>query len=421
MVVGANWGDEGKGKITDSLAGQADMVVRFQGGKNAGHTVVNSYGKFVLHLLPSGVFHPVVKNVLAPGIAFDIEAFFSELDGLSKQDVPTPQIFVSNRAQLVMPYHILFDQYEEQRLGDAGFGSTQSGIAPFYADKYLKLGIQVGDIKNKDYLRDRLVQTLAAKNTMLEHFYRKPTLKIDDLMDYLEAPAKRLQPYICDTTELIIQTLSQGRLIIGEGQLGALRDPDHGIYPFSTSSSTLAGFVSVGAGIPLSEVQEVLTVTKAYSTCVGAGPFVCELFGKEADFLREIGADTGEYGATTGRPRRVGFFDAVATRYGCRIQGATEIALTCLDVLSRLDEIPVCTAYEIEGKRSNEFPTTVGLYKANPCYERVPGWKEDISRVRAFADLPKRAGDYVQYIEKTIGVPIKLISVGSERDALIIR
>ena len=421
MIVGANWGDEGKGKITDNLASQADMVLRFQGGRNAGHTVVNPYGKFVLHLLPSGVFYPHVINLLAPGVAFDMEAFFSELDQLSQGGVPRPQVFVSDRAQVVMPYHVLFDQYEEQRLAEANFGSTQSGIAPFYADKYLKLGIQVGDLSNRDHLRNRLERSLTAKNILLKHLYAKPILEIDSLMDYLEKPTRRLLPFICDTTELIHQALSQKQLVIGEGQLGALRDPDHGIYPYSTSSSTLAGFASVGAGIPLSAIRQVITVTKAYSTCVGAGPFVCELSGPKAEFLRESGGDSGEYGATTGRPRRVGFFDAVATRYGCSIQGATEIALTCLDVLSQFDEIPLCTTYEINGQKTIQFPTTPGLYSAKPCWETVPGWREDISGVRTFAELPENAREYVQTVENAVGVPIKMISIGSRRDAMIFR
>ncbi|MBW2624316.1 MAG: adenylosuccinate synthetase, partial [Deltaproteobacteria bacterium] len=340
-VVGANWGDEGKGKMTDFLAGQADFVVRFQGGRNAGHTIINSFGKIVLHLLPSGIFYSAVTNVLGAGVALDIPTFLEELDLLKQRSVPEPKIIVSDRAQVVMPYHTLFDCYEEERLGEAGFGSTRVGIAPFYADKYLKLGVQVADLYHLDRLRARLEKSLIAKNVLLEHLYHKPKISAEEIIEDLREPAERLLPYVRDTSVLFHEALKQGKRILLEGQLGALRDPDHGIYPYPTSSSPLAGFGSVGAGVAAQAIERVFAVTKAYSSCVGAGPFVTELFGEEAETLRSRGGDSGEYGATTGRPRRVGWFDAVATRYGCRLQGATEIALTMLDVLKYLDEIPV--------------------------------------------------------------------------------
>lgn len=418
IVVGANWGDEGKGKITDFLAGQADMVVRFQGGRNAGHTIINSYGKFALHLLPSGVFYPGVTNVLATGVALDISAFLAELESLKHRGVPKPQIRISDRAQVVMPFHVLFDKYEEERLSNESFGSTQSGIAPFYADKYLKLGIQVADLFDREHLRSRLSRSLVAKNILLEHFYRKSQLSIDTLVDELLTSAEEIDPFVSDTMSLLNDAIDQDKRIVFEGQLGALRDPDHGIYPFSTSSSPLAGFVSVGAGIPSQAIHRVIAVTKAYSTCVGAGPFVTEIFGREAEVLREKGGDAGEYGATTGRPRRMGFFDAVATRYGCRLQGTTEIALTCLDVLGYLDEIPVCVAYEIDGKETQDFPTTLRLERAIPVFKTLPGWKESISGITSFRDLPDNARQYIRRIEKLTGFPVGWVSVGPHRDAM---
>ena len=419
VVVGANWGDEGKGKIVDFLAGQADIVVRFQGGRNAGHTVINSYGKFALHLLPSGVFNQEVANVLGPGVALDIPAFLSELGSLVERGVPKPKVWVSNRAQVVLPWHILFDKYEEMRLGNARFGSTQCGIAPFYADKYLKLGVQVADLYDKNRLRDRIEQSLAAKNVLLEHLYRKPRIPVAGSVTQLQALAEQMRPYVCDTTTLLRDALRQKKRVLLEGQLGALRDPDHGIYPFSTSSSPLAGFASVGAGVPPHAITRIIAVVKAYSTCVGAGPFVTEITGKPADVLRNKGGDCGEYGATTGRPRRMGWFDAVATRYGCSIQGATEVALSLLDVLSYLDEIPVCTAYKSNGKESTNFPVSALLDKSQPVYEMLPGWKRDISSIRKYASLPGAARKYVERIEELIGVPIGWISVGSHRDATI--
>ncbi len=421
IVVGANWGDEGKGKITDFLAGQADIVVRFQGGKNAGHTIINSFGKFALHLLPSGVFYPEVLNVLAAGVALDIKSFLSELEGIEDRGVHDPQIVVSDRAQIVMPYHVLFDKYEEERLAKDKFGSTESGIAPFYGDKYLKLGIQVADLYCKDRLRSRIEKSLIAKNVLLEHLYGKSSLLVEELMDGLSEATEKLRPFVRDTTVLLNDAIMQNKRILFEGQLGALRDPDHGIYPFSTSSSTLAGFACVGAGVPPQAIDRVLAVAKAYSSCVGTGPFVSETFGLEAETLRKKGGDAGEYGATTGRPRRVGFFDAVATRYGCRLQGASEIAVTCLDVLSYLDEIPVCTAYELDGRRNENFPTTLRLEKARPVYEILPGWKSDISKTASFEDLPENARNYVTRIEKLIGFPVGWISVGPQRNAMFRR
>jgi len=418
VVVGANWGDEGKGKITDFLAGQGDVVVRFQGGRNAGHTIVNPYGKFVLHLLPSGVFHPEVMNVLATGVALDIPALLAELDDLAIRGVPPPQLRVSDRAQVVMPYHMLFDTYEEERLSSQRFGSTQNGIAPFYGDKCLKLGIQVADLFDSPRLCARLTQSLASKNILLENLYKKPPVSVGDMMLYLRPLAERLRPFVCDTVTLVNDAVDRGKRVVFEGQLGALRDPDHGIYPFSTSSSPLSGSASVSAGIPPHAIDRVIAVTKAYSTCVGAGPLVTEIFGRDAGVLRERGGDAGEYGATTGRPRRMGFFDAVATHYGCLLQGTTEIALTCLDVLGYLAEIPVCTAYEVEGQRTERFPTTAHLGKARAVYDILPGWQSDISGIRSYEALPANARGYVRRIERLTGLPVGWISVGAHREAL---
>jgi len=419
VVVGANWGDEGKGKITDFLAGQADLVVRFQGGRNAGHTIINDYGRFVLHLLPSGVFHQGVVNVLATGVALDIQAFIAELAELRHRGIPEPEIRVSDRAQVVMPYHILFDKYEEERLSEDKFGSTQSGIAPFYSDKYLKVGVQVADLYDRDHLLSQLTRSLSIKNTLLRHLYKKPLLLADEIASALTESAEAIRPFVCDTMKLLNDALDDGKRIVCEGQLGALRDPDHGIYPFSTSSSPLAGFASVGAGIPSREIRRVVAVTKAYSSCVGAGLFVAEMFGCQADTLREKGGDSGEYGATTGRPRRVGYFDAVATRYGCRLNGATELALSCLDVLGYLSEIPICVAYEIDGQKTKEFPTTQQLRKAKPVLRVLPGWQEDISKISSFADLPKNAKQYIRSIEKETGFPVGWVSLGPHRNAML--
>jgi adenylosuccinate synthase len=420
-IVGANWGDEGKGKITDYLAGQADIVVRFQGGNNAGHTIINDFGRFALHLLPSGVFYPNVLNILGPGVALNIPAFLGELDCLARQGVPEPLIRISNRAQVILPYHLLLDACEEARLGAQSFGSTKQGIAPFYADKYLKLGVQVADLYDEDRLRTRLQQSLAVKNILFEHLYDQPRLDADELLPALLQAGEQIKPFVCETTPLLHAALAQNKHILLEGQLGALRDPDHGIYPYPTSSSPLAGFATVGAGLPPYAIQRVIAVAKAYSSCVGAGPFVSELFGPEGEELRRRGGDKGEYGATTGRPRRVGWFDAVATRYGCQVQGATEVALTLLDVLGYLEEIPICVAYEIRGQRVETFPEPVLLDRAKPIFERLPGWQSTISEARRFAELPANAQAYVLRVEQLIGVPIKYISVGPKREAIIIR
>ena len=420
-IVGANWGDEGKGKTTDYLAARADFVVRFQGGNNAGHTIINDYGKFALHLVPSGVFYSNVVNVIGPGVAVNIAAFLDELEQLAQRGVPEPTVWVSERAQVVLPYHILFDEYEEERLGSQQFGSTKKGIAPFYADKYMKVGVQVADLYHEERLRNRLESSLAVKNVLVEHLYRKPLLDLEKITAGLLEDGRRIGRFVCDTTSLLHDELTAGKEILLEGQLGALRDPDHGIYPYPTSSSPLVGFGSIGAGIPPYAITRIIAVTKAYSSCVGAGPFVTELMGLEGDELRLRGGDEGEFGATTGRPRRVGWFDAVATRYGCRVQGATEVAFTVLDALGYLDEIPICVAYEVNGKTVSNFPNPAELESALPVFEVLPGWREDISGVRYFQDLPANAQAYVLRIEELIGVPVKFVSVGSNRQAMIVR
>ncbi|HHY44858.1 MAG TPA: adenylosuccinate synthase [Firmicutes bacterium] len=415
-VVGANWGDEGKGKMVDYLAENSHFVVRFQGGSNAGHTVINDYGKFALHLLPSGVFYPGVVNVIGPGVALDIRAFAEELDSLVQRSVPMPKIAVSDRAQVLMPYHKMFDEYEEERLGARQFGSTKSGIAPFYSDKYAKIGLQVSELYDKDLLRARVAHALEIKNVLLEHLYHKPALKVDDLVEELSVQAEIIKPYVTDTTRLFADALKAGKSILLEGQLGSLRDPDHGIYPYSTSSSTIAGYAAIGAGLPPYAITEVLAVTKAYSSCVGAGPFVTELTGEEGEELRRRGGDAGEYGAKTGRPRRVGWFDAVATRYGCAVQGATALAVTNLDVLGYLENIPVCVAYEIDGRITSDFPATALVRKAKPVFKTMPGWKSDISSARSLGDLPQEARDYIEMVERETGVKVKWVSVGPRRE-----
>ncbi|MCU6796912.1 adenylosuccinate synthase [Paenibacillus sp. WQ 127069] len=420
-VVGANWGDEGKGKMTDAWASQSDYVVRYQGGSNAGHTIINDYGKFVLNLLPSGVFDPHVINVIGPGVALNISDLMKEWNNLQARGIPAPQLVVSERAQVLMPYHVLFDELEEARLGANSFGSTKMGISPFYADKYAKLGIQVSELYDPEHLRTRLEASLAAKNVLLQHLYGQPPVQVDELIPELMKLAAWLKPFVTDTTTMLNQALAEGKHILVEGQLGSLRDPDHGIYPFTTSSSTLAGFASVGAGIPPHSIQRVLAVVKAYSSCVGAGPFVMELEGDAAEELRKRGGDAGEYGSKTGRPRRVGWFDAVATRYGCEVQGATEVALTNLDVLGYLDEIPICTAYELDGHKTMIFPVSEQLQYANPVIETVPGWKCDISHIRRFEDLPEQAQAYVALLEKLIQTPIRWVSNGPNREQLMDR
>lgn len=420
-IVGGNWGDEGKGKITDLLAGQSDIVVRYQGGANAGHTIINQYGKFALHLLPSGVFRKEVANVIAQGVALNIKTFFDEIDNLTERGVPMPNIKISDRAQIVMPYHILFDKLEEDRLGTKGFGSTKSGIAPFYSDKYLKTGIQVCDLFDDRLLREKIDLNCDVKNKILESIYKAPQLEASIIYNELISYRERIEPLVCNVAIYLNNAIKQGKKILLEGQLGALKDPDNGIYPFTTSSSPLAGFGAVGGGIPPYEIKEIITVVKSYASCVGAGAFVSEIFGEEADTLRRLGGDCGEYGATTGRPRRMGWFDMVATRYGCMLQGTTEVALSLIDVLGYLDKIPVCTAYEIDGRVVTDFPVTPLLNKAKPIYTFLDGWKCDIRGIRKYENLPDNAKHYIEFIENQVGYPVKLISNGPKREDIIFR
>ncbi|MBR5346001.1 MAG: adenylosuccinate synthase [Clostridia bacterium] len=421
-VVGANWGDEGKGKVTDLLAEKSDVVIRFQGGANAGHTIINEYGKFALHLLPSGVFHPQVINVIGPGVALNIEALLHELQGLRERGVPDPQIRISDRCQVLMPWHVDFDKFEEERLGKQSFGSTKSGIAPFYSDKYAKVGIQVCQLYDEAILRERLAIALVKKNCLLENLYHKAPVDVEALMAYLKDLAEKIRPMVCDTTRLLHEADKAGKVILLEGQLGTLRDPDHGIYPYTTSSSPLAGYGCVGAGLPPRSLTDIFCVTKAYSSAVGAGPFVCRLSGDTADELRRRGGDAGEFGATTGRPRDVGWFDAVATRYGVMVQGATEVVLTNLDVLGYLDEIPVCVAYETaDGQQITDFPATPVLMGCKPVYDKLPGWKSDIRGIKRYEDLPENCRKYVEYIERQVECPIRMVSNGPKREEILYR
>ena len=420
-VVGANWGDEGKGKITDMLAKQADIIVRFQGGANAGHTIVNDYGKFALHTLPSGVFYSHTTSVIGNGVALDIPRLFKEIKSITDRNVPMPKILVSNRAQIVMPYHVLFDQYEEERLGGKSFGSTKSGIAPFYSDKYAKIGFQVSELFDDELLKEKVVRVAEQKNVILEHLYHKPLIDTDELLNTLHEYRDTIAPYVCDVSSYLDQAIKEGKTILLEGQLGTLKDPDHGIYPMVTSSSTLAAYGAIGAGIPPYEIKKVVTVCKAYSSAVGAGAFVSEIFGDEAQELRVRGGDGGEFGATTGRPRRMGWFDCVASKYGCRMQGTTDVAFTVLDVLGYLDEIPVCTGYEIDGEVTTEFPPTHLLEKAKPVYKTLPGWKCEIRGIKNYEDLPENCKKYIETIEEEIGVPITMVSNGPGRDEIIMR
>ena len=420
-IVGANWGDEGKGKITDVLANDSDIVIRFQGGANAGHTIVNDYGKFALHQLPSGVFHQNITNIIGNGVAFSVENFVKEMAHLKDRGVPEPNIIISDRAQIVMPYHVAFDCYEEERLGKNSFGSTKSGIAPFYSDKYAKIGFQVSELFDEEALKEKVARICETKNVTLEHLYHKPLLKPEDIMNELMEYKKMVEPYVCDVSLYLWNALKEGKQVLLEGQLGTLKDPDHGIYPMVTSSSTLAAYGAIGAGLPPYEIKKVVTVCKAYSSAVGAGAFVSEIFGEEADELRKRGGDGGEFGATTGRPRRMGWFDCVASKYGCRLQGATDVAFTVLDVLGYLDEIPVCTGYEIDGEVTTEFPTTVQLEKAKPVIEKLPGWKCDIRGIKKYEDLPENCRKYVEFVEKHIGFPITMISNGPGRNDIIYR
>ena len=420
-VVGANWGDEGKGKITDMLAKEADIIIRFQGGANAGHTIVNNYGKFALHTLPSGVFYNHTTSIIGNGVALDVPKLMNEIKSLTDRNVPAPKILISDRAQIVMSYHILFDQYEEERLAGKSFGSTKSGIAPFYSDKYAKVGFEVSEIFDDDVIREKAERICAQKNVLLEHLYHKPLLVPEDIVKELQGYRDMIAPYVCDVSAYLWNAIKEGKNILLEGQLGTLKDPDHGIYPMVTSSSTLAAYGAIGAGIPPYEIKQVVTVCKAYSSAVGAGEFVSEIFGDEADELRKRGGDGGEFGATTGRPRRMGWFDCVASKYGCRLQGTTDVAFTVLDVLGYLDEIPVCVGYDIDGKVTTDFPTTTMLKKAKPVYEKLPGWKCDIRGIRKYEDLPENCRKYIEFVEEHIGFPITMVSNGPGRDDIIYR
>lgn len=420
-IVGANWGDEGKGKITDMLAKESDIIIRFQGGSNAGHTIINNYGKFALHLLPSGVFYSHTTSVIGNGVALNIPFLIKEVEELVSKGVPKPHILVSDRAQILMPYHILFDQYEEERLGKKSFGSTKSGIAPFYSDKYAKIGFQVSELFDSESLKEKVARVCETKNVMLEYLYHKPVLDQEELYQTLLQYRDMVAPYVCDVSKYLYDAIKEGKNILLEGQLGSLKDPDHGIYPMVTSSSTLAAYGAIGAGIAPYEIKNITTVVKAYSSAVGAGAFVSEIFGEEADELRRRGGDGGEYGATTGRPRRVGWFDCVASKYGCRMQGTTDVAFTVLDVLGYLDEIPVCVGYEIDGEVTTDFPVTHLLEKAKPVLKTLPGWKEDIRGIRKYEDLPENCRNYIEFIEKEVGYPFTMISNGPGRDDIIYR
>ncbi|MCR5255809.1 MAG: adenylosuccinate synthase [Acetatifactor sp.] len=420
-VVGANWGDEGKGKITDMLARQADIVIRFQGGANAGHTIVNDYGKFALHTLPSGVFYSHTTSIIGNGVALNIPILFNEIKSITDRNVPMPKILISDRAQIVMPYHILFDQYEEERLGGKSFGSTKSGIAPFYSDKYAKIGFQVNELFDEETLKEKVERVTTLKNVMLEHLYHKPLIDPAELLETLHGYRDMVAPYVCDVSAFLDKALKEGKTVLLEGQLGTLKDPDHGIYPMVTSSSTLASYGAIGAGIPPYEIKQIVTVCKAYSSAVGGGAFVSEIFGDEADELRRRGGDGGEYGATTGRPRRMGWFDCVASKYGCRLQGTTDVAFTVLDVLGYLDEIPVCVGYDIDGEVTTDFPVTYKLEKAKPVLTTLPGWKCDIRGIKNYEDLPENCRNYIEFVEEHIGYPITMISNGPSRNDIIYR
>ena len=421
-IVGANWGDEGKGKITDMLGEQSDIIIRFQGGSNAGHTIINDYGRFALHLLPSGVFYEHTTCIIGNGVALNIPYLQKEIDDIVSQGVPKPNILVSDRAQILMPYHIDFDKYEEERLGGKAFGSTKSGIAPFYSDKYAKIGFQVSELFDEDTLVEKVERVCEQKNIMLEHMYHEKPIDPKELLETLHEYRDIVEPYVCDVAVYLREAIKEGKNILLEGQLGTLKDPDFGIYPMVTSSSTLAAYGAIGAGIPPYEIKDIVTVVKAYSSAVGAGEFVSEILDEdEADELRKRGGDKGEFGATTGRPRRVGWFDAVASRYGVQMQGATEVALTCLDVLGYLDEIPVCVGYEIDGEVTKDFPVTAKLKKAKPVYEMLPGWKEDIRGITEYDQLPENCRKYIEYIEKELGVPVTMASNGPGRHEMIFR
>ena len=420
-IVGANWGDEGKGKITDMLAQTSDIIVRFQGGSNAGHTIINNYGKFALHLLPSGVFYNHTTSIIGNGVALNIPYLVKEINSLVEKGVPKPKVLVSDRAQIIMPYHIKFDEYEEERLGKNSFGSTKSGIAPFYSDKYAKIGFQVSELFDDEILKEKIERVCIQKDVLLEHLYHKPAIDKAELLETLHEYRDMIAPYVCDTALFIQEAIKAGKTVLLEGQLGTLKDPDFGIYPMVTSSSTLASYGAIGAGIPPYEIKDIITVVKAYSSAVGAGEFVSEIFGEEADELRRRGGDGGEYGATTGRPRRMGWFDAVASRYGVRMQGATQVSLTVLDVLGYLGELPICVGYEIDGKITRDFPVTAELKKAKPVYEKLPGWKCEIKGIRKYEELPENCRKYIEFIEKELGVPVTMVSNGPGREDIIYR
>ena len=420
-IVGANWGDEGKGKITDCLAQESDIVIRFQGGSNAGHTIINNYGKFALHQLPSGVFYDHTTNIIGNGVAFSVENFIKEMAHLKENGVE-PKVLVSDRVQIVMPYHIAFDCYEEERLSSKSFGSTKSGIAPFYSDKFAKIGFQINELyDDMDALREKIERVLEIKNSTLVNLYHKDPITVDEIFNKLMEYKEAMAPYVANTFDLVQDALKEGKTVLLEGQLGSLKDTDFGIYPMVTSSNTIAGYGAVGAGIPPYEIKSIVTVVKAYSSAVGACEFVSEIFGEEANLMRNHGGDGGEYGATTGRPRRMGWLDLVATRYGCKVQGATEVAFTVLDALGYLDEIPVCVAYELDGKQIDYFPTTTQLKRCKPVLKVMKGWKCDISGITEYDKLPQECKDYIEFAEQQIGVPITMVSNGPKRENLIHR
>ena len=420
-IVGANWGDEGKGKITDCLAQNSDVVIRFQGGSNAGHTIINNYGKFALHQLPSGVFNERITNIIGNGVAFSVDNFVKEMAHLKESGV-NPKVMISDRAQIVMPYHVMFDCYEEERLSSKSFGSTKSGIAPFYSDKFAKIGFQVNELfDDEEGLREKIAGILEVKNAILQNLYHKDPISVDDIFNKLMEYKTAIAPYVGDAFTFVHEAIKSGKTILLEGQLGSLKDTDFGIYPMVTSSNTIAGYGAVGAGIPPYEIKDIITVVKAYSSAVGAGEFVSEIFGEEADLMRNHGGDGGEYGATTGRPRRMGWLDLVATRYGCQVQGTTEVAFTVLDALGYLDEIPVCVAYELDGKQIDYFPTTTKLKRCKPVLKVMKGWKCDISGITEYDKLPKECRDYVEFAEQQIGFPITMVSNGPKRENLIYR
>ncbi len=421
-VVGANWGDEGKGKFTDMLAEDADIVIRFQGGANAGHTIVNQYGKFALHTMPSGVFHQRIMNIIGNGVAFDIEKFLKELDDITSRDVPAPQLMVSDRVQVMMPYHVQFDTLEEGRLAGKSFGSTKSGIAPFYSDKFAKIGWQINEFYQDDeVLKEKIARIAAIKDALLVNLYHEKPLNQEALLAWIKTQRERVKPYLGDVSLYLDQAIRENKTILLEGQLGTMKDPDHGIYPMVTSSSPLAAYGAIGSGIPPYEIRQIVVVSKAYSSAVGAGEFVSEIFGEEAELLRNHGGDGGEYGATTGRPRRVGWYDCVASKYGCRLQGCTDVAISVLDALGYLDEIPVCVAYELDGREITDFPLTKDLARCKPVLKTFKGWKCDIRGIRKFEELPQEAQDYVNFIEEQIGYPITMVSNGPGREDIIYR